>query len=262
MRPITLTFSGLRSFPGTCGPLDFTGKKLVGILGDTGAGKSTVLEAMTAALYGKCSWSEVGVGQLISEGSATMSVDFVFSVGGESWRVRRAFHADTKPTQALLENLRTGTAIDNVGSVNRRIVQLLKLDYKSFKTAVLLPQGRFDALLNATDAERTAMLKSIFGVDEVQRIRSRSEVARDRLAQLNHDAETALARLLDDPIQAADEAEGDEHRATERAERLHERLRTLRARQEEAIAAREHARATAAADAMLAAHRVDDAHAA
>ena len=47
MRPLQLSFSGIRSYPGAVGPLDFTGKTLIAILGDTGAGKSTILEAIT-----------------------------------------------------------------------------------------------------------------------------------------------------------------------------------------------------------------------
>ena len=47
MRPLQLSFSGIRSYPGAVGPLDFTGKTLIAIVGDTGAGKSTILEAIT-----------------------------------------------------------------------------------------------------------------------------------------------------------------------------------------------------------------------
>ena len=58
MRPLQLSFSGIRSYPGAVGPLDFTGKSLVAIIGDTGAGKSTILEAITLALYGNCTWTD------------------------------------------------------------------------------------------------------------------------------------------------------------------------------------------------------------
>ncbi|MER5280934.1 AAA family ATPase [Streptomyces sp. NPDC002809] len=51
-----LIFTGVRSYSGTC-TIDFTGKLLFAILGATGAGKSTILEAIIFALYGTCSWS-------------------------------------------------------------------------------------------------------------------------------------------------------------------------------------------------------------
>jgi exonuclease SbcC len=58
MRPLQLSFSGIRSYPGRVGPLDFTSKTLIAILGDTGAGKSTILEAIALGLYGSCTWTK------------------------------------------------------------------------------------------------------------------------------------------------------------------------------------------------------------
>ncbi|MGW0702279.1 AAA family ATPase [Streptomyces sp. NPDC002867] len=258
MRPLTLTFSGLRSYPGTCGPLDFTGKRLVGILGDTGAGKSTLLEAMTAALYGKCSWSERDVSDLIAENCPTMSVDFVFSVNGESWRVLRVFHANTKPSQALLENLRTGKTVDNVRGVDHAIRGLLGLDYKSFMTAVLLPQGRFDTLLNATDSQRTAMLKSIFGVEELHTARRRAEDGRSRLLDLVHRAELARRDLLEDPRGEAEAAQLEADKEAELADQLQGRLEALRVCQQEAIAAQARVKEVTAASNGLAERQAGD----
>ena len=53
MRPIHLTVEGLRSFRSPAVPIDFTGRDHLAIVGDTGAGKSSILEAITYALYGK-----------------------------------------------------------------------------------------------------------------------------------------------------------------------------------------------------------------
>ncbi|MET7636836.1 SMC family ATPase [Streptomyces sp. NPDC005078] len=258
MRPLTLTFSGLRSYPGTCGPLDFTGKRLVGILGDTGAGKSTLLEAMTAALYGKCSWSEREVSDLIAEDCPSMTVDLVFSVDGQSWRVHRVFHSNTKPSQALLENLQTGTAIDNVRGVDRAIVRLLGLDYKSFMTAVLLPQGRFDTLLNATDSTRTSMLRSIFGVEELHTARQHADAGRSRIVGLIHQAELARRDLLNDPRGEAETAQREADKEGELADQLKGRLEVLRARQQEAIAAQTRIGELAAAGERLAERQGED----
>ena len=52
MRPITLTFPGLRSYRDTT-TIDFTGLDLFAIIGDTGAGKSTIIEALSLALYAR-----------------------------------------------------------------------------------------------------------------------------------------------------------------------------------------------------------------
>ena len=55
MKPLQLTLAEVRSYPGAC-TIDFTGKHLPGIAGNTGTGKSTILEAFIFALYGTCSW--------------------------------------------------------------------------------------------------------------------------------------------------------------------------------------------------------------
>ncbi|GGV28107.1 hypothetical protein GCM10010260_80650 [Streptomyces filipinensis] len=55
MRPLQLTLTEVRSYPGAC-TIDVTGKHLPGSAGDTGAGKSAVLEAIIFALYGTCPW--------------------------------------------------------------------------------------------------------------------------------------------------------------------------------------------------------------
>lgn len=100
MRPVELTFSNIRSYT-ALGPVSFDGRSLVGILGDTGAGKSTILEALCLALYGRCTWSDRDVVQLIADGAPHMSVDLTFAHDRQTWRVRRTYYANTRPTTAL-----------------------------------------------------------------------------------------------------------------------------------------------------------------
>ena len=90
----------------------------------------------------------------MADGAAQMTVDFTFTHDGQRWRVRRVFHANTTPSSHLLQNLDTGEHTDNARAVNRKIETLLQLDFDSFTTAVLLPQGKFDRLLTATGGDR------------------------------------------------------------------------------------------------------------
>lgn len=251
MRPLQLSFSGIRSYPGDVGPLDFTGKTLIAILGDTGAGKSTILEAITLALYGNCTWTDREHKALMADGAAQMTVDLTFAHDGQCWRARRVFHANTIPSSHLLQNLDTGEEIDNKRAVNKKITTLLQLPFDSFITAVLLPQGKFDRLLTATGRDRTDLLKGIFGVQAIEAMRDQASLHRDQLTELINQAKLARGRLLDDPA-AAGQAAG--HKA-EQAERLAGQLRqalgTVRSLRVEASAAREqHARFAAAADTL------------
>ena len=246
MRPQLLSFSGIRSYPGDVGPLDFTGKTLIAIIGDTGAGKSTILEAITLALYGNCTWTDREHKALMTQGATEMTVDFTFAHDGEQWRVRRAYHSNTTPSTHLLENLGTGEQTDGARAVNRKIEALLHLDFSSFTSAVLLPQGNFDRLLTATGGSRTALLRNIFGVEAIETIRARASRHHDQLTELIHHAELARHDLLDDPAGAAAEASLDSARAEHSARALHEALLALRTCRQQAADARDrHARLAA-----------------
>ncbi len=129
--------------------VDFTGKTLIAILGDTGAGKSTILEAITLGLYGYCIWTDREHGTLMAAGAGQMTVAFTFAHDGQRWRVCRVFHANTTPSSHLLQNLGTGERTGNKKAVKHKIKAPLQLDFDSFTTAVLLPQGKFDRLLTA-----------------------------------------------------------------------------------------------------------------
>lgn len=254
MKILRLTFSGVRSYPGTC-TIDFTGKTLVGILGDTGAGKTSILESITAALYGRCSWTD-RVAQLRSEDCPVMTAELAFSVEGREWTVRRVFH-ETRPTQARLTDP-DGKHTDGVRAVDDAVKALIGIDYITFKSSVLVPQGRFDELLNAGDADRTRILKSLFGVDELQRVRQLAGDAAIRLKDLISQAQQQDARLHDDPRAQAQAAHERHQKAFQGAADLKDRLAQLRRLQTEAARAQQHARLSSEAAAALAEHRVTD----
>ncbi|TVZ05036.1 SMC family ATPase [Trebonia kvetii] len=248
MRPLQLSFSGIRSYPGPVGPLDLTGKRLIAIVGDTGAGKSTVLEAISLALYGNCTWASGEHRELMAEGAVQMTVDLTFAHDGERWRVRRVYHANTTPSSHLLENLDTHEQTDGKRAVDAKIVALLQLSFGSFASAVLLPQGKFDRLLTASGTERTVLLRSIFGVQVIETVRDRAAQHREQLTGLLHRAELARRDLLADPagtavLEAAKAAE-----ATRIADELGLALGTLRTLRAEASASRR--RHTAISDAL------------
>jgi exonuclease SbcC len=247
MRPLQLSFSGIRSYAGAVGPLDFTGKSSIAVLGDTGADKSTILEAITLGLYGNCTWTGGGHRELMADGAAQMTVDLTFMHDDQRWLVRRGFHANTTPSTHLLKNLDTGEQIDNARAVNRKIETLLHLSFDSFKSAVLLRQGEFDRLLTATGTIRTGLLKSIFGVQEIETMRDRASHHHDQLTELIHQVDLARHDLLDDPAAAATAAANAAEQAERLAEHLHQALDNLRSRHEHASAARDqHATLTAA----------------
>ncbi|MGW6769215.1 AAA family ATPase [Streptomyces sp. NPDC055037] len=254
MKIVRLTFSGVRSYPGTC-EIDFTGKTLVGILGDTGAGKTSILEAITVALYGRCSFTDQAA-QLRSDDCQSMSVDLVFRVDGREWRAHRVFHA-TRGTQARLTDP-DGKHTDGTRAVDAAVRKLLGIDYITFKSSVLVPQGRFGDLLNAGDADRTRILKSLFGVDELQRVRQLADGAVSRIKDLISQARQEDARLPADPGAQAQADRERYERASLGAADLDGRLAELRQLQTEAAQTAQHARLSGKAAAELTERRVTD----
>ena len=113
MRPLQLSFSGIRSYPGAVGPLDFTGKTLIAILGDTGAGKSTILEVITLGLYGNCTWTDGAQGadgrRRHPDEPLTSPSPTTGSAGGSAG----SSMPTRTPSTHLLQNLDTGEQIDN-----------------------------------------------------------------------------------------------------------------------------------------------------
>lgn len=229
MRPERLTFTDLRSYRGTH-TIDFTGKRLIGILGHTGAGKTTVLEAILFALYGRSSWASDGY-ELISHGCGCMSVELEFSAGGQRWRVSRALTSNRKHPKAVLEPLPGGGAdkrVDNMGEVTKAITGIVGLGFDGFVRTVLLRQGEFDALLKATKTERAGILRSVFGIDELDRVRKYALTRVERINAILVQATRARARLLDDPRASAAQCEREVERTRRMACQRRERLQLLR----------------------------------
>ena len=161
MRPVHLTIEGLRSFRAPVS-IDFTGRDHVAIVGDTGAGKSSILEAITYALYGQTTFTAQGNQELMNDTSTHLRVVLRFQVSGETWEVARALRRDGQgrvgPASAQLRRLDTDGAgaeqVEQVKPVNDRIKALLGLDSDAFLRTVVLPQGRFARLLVEDRADR------------------------------------------------------------------------------------------------------------
>lgn len=181
MRPVHLKFSGLRSYRQEAS-IDFTDLNLVGIIGDTGAGKSTIIEALSLALYAKKTWEGGGsVVPLHTKSVNTMRIEFKFHIDGHDWIVVRS---RSQNTTASIDKLTSPTGggpnVDGAKNVTDKIEKLLGLDHKQFLSVIVLPQGRFDTLLTATKTDRDKILTSILGLDEI--VTTREAIATVRAA--------------------------------------------------------------------------------
>ena len=208
MRPLKLEIKGLRSYR-THTVIDFpdTGG-LIGFIGDTGSGKSSILEAMTYALFNAWSWSGGSTKDLISSDMKTMTVAFTFVADGRIWKVTRATSRDNYPPP--IHELQLVDGVDRYSGeadVNAQITHLLGLKRDTFLSSVILPQGRFETLLVAGPKDRTAILMGILRLDQLARAGTLARDIADRLRSLVQRADLQRAtRFLPNPSAAAEEA--------------------------------------------------------
>jgi DNA repair protein SbcC/Rad50 len=217
VRPLKLKLNGLRSYRAEQ-EINFTDVDLMAIIGDTGAGKSSLLEALCVALYGCCTWDARSAKPLIADGgAATLQVQLAFRAGDQTWRVTRAISRGPYPPPVhLLECLDDGTRIDNADPVNTAIRRLIGLDFATFLKAVVLPQSRFQVLLQMSNTDRAPILKSILGLDQLTTIREQALTLAARLSPQLVALQTHRARLLPDPPAAAADARTRLGAATDR----------------------------------------------
>lgn len=199
MRPLTLRIAGLRSYR-TERTVDFTDLSLVAIIGPTGAGKSSLLEGITYALYGASTWDKRAVKELISDAALSMRVSLEFEADGQVWKVTRVISQKAAGTHELICLSDPGVAkVDGDRAVNARIEELVGLDYDGFCACVLLPQGRFEQLLKATKKDRASILKGILRLDELDLMRERATELAHRLTPRCEEIQNARAQFLPDP---------------------------------------------------------------
>ncbi|SIO67008.1 exonuclease SbcC [Bradyrhizobium erythrophlei] len=162
---------------------------LFAITGDTGAGKSTILDALCLALYGECPRLSSGEGRetvpdpggeiqandprsCLRRGAAEgcAEVDYVGSDGMRyraNWTARRARNKASGKLQNVarsLHNLDTCSLEESsLSGVRERVEQTTGLTYEEFRRTVLLAQGEFDALLRANGNDRADLLEKITG---------------------------------------------------------------------------------------------------
>jgi DNA repair protein SbcC/Rad50 len=212
--------------------ISFEDLDLFVISGPTGAGKTSLLDAMSYVLFGEVPrMGARGLTDLISQGLTEARISLEFSSGDDRYRVARRLRR-TGASSATFERLDGEDWLNDVeGSgvraVDRRIVELLKLDFDAFTRAVVLPQGEFQRFLRGDVGERRQILIALLGLDHYMRMGAR---ARARASELEVSVETTQQILTnqyaDATAEAVQAAEGIQEQATKRAEQLTKALTT------------------------------------
>jgi exonuclease SbcC len=197
MRPVRLDMDGFASFRDKT-VLDFTDAGFFALVGATGAGKSTVIDAITFALYGTVPrWNDQRMITPALAPTATRGVvRLIFDADGERYAVAREARRSGGKTSRVsmhasrLERLHDPDDLDGEGDVlaaesevTKAVENLLGLSYDHFTTCVALPQGKFAEFLHATPSDRQDILSSLLGYQLYEELQSRANSrARDKRA--------------------------------------------------------------------------------
>jgi len=178
MIPIRLTIQGLYSYQERQ-TIDFgllTGAGLFGIFGPVGSGKSTILEAITYALYGdteRLNSRDSRSYNMMNLKSDELFIEFIFRIGktGEEY-------------MAVARAKRNSRKFDDVKSIGRQAYKrengawtplpddalpgIIGLSYENFKRTIIIPQGRFQEFLQLGNKDRTQMMKELFNLERFE----------------------------------------------------------------------------------------------
>ncbi|MBQ7933496.1 MAG: AAA family ATPase, partial [Lachnospiraceae bacterium] len=184
MRPLYLKFAAFGPYK-DCQEIDFAqlwDKGLFLICGETGSGKTMILDAMTFALYGKSSGNMRDELEALrcrqSDWGQDTFVEFTFEIQGACYRFERRLECKRKNLttaqnaykqnqegvfEPLFENCKKG-------DMDALAKDLIGLDYDQFRQVIVLPQGQFEKLLTSGSDEKEKILMRIFGVDKWQKL--------------------------------------------------------------------------------------------
>lgn len=189
MRPKRLTISAFGPFANEV-TIDFSKLGTEGIYlitGDTGAGKTTIFDALMFALYGAAS-GEYRVDSSMfrskyAKDDVKTFVELVFSYQGKEYKVRRnpeylrlkerGEGMTTQKAEALLEYLDKRQPVTKYSEVTNAVTEIIGLDRNQFKQIAMIAQGEFRKLLLASTKEREAVFRNVFETRNYQTLQLR-----------------------------------------------------------------------------------------
>jgi exonuclease SbcC len=180
MRSLELELEGFTSFRSRQN-LDFSNLDLFAITGPTGAGKTSLLDAITFALYGHVArfGKDAKASELASQGKDNLKVSFRFSVRGIEYRVTRTWRKrpKTDKSDVFLETLNNGRwekLETKDRGVSDRVEQILGMDFDTFTRVILLPQGKFDEFIKGNKTKRREILRDLAGFEIFEKMRKQA----------------------------------------------------------------------------------------
>ncbi len=182
MIPLSLRLRNFMSYGEDVPPLDFTHFTTACLTGDNGHGKSTLLDAMTWALWGETRAKSLD--DVVRLGQYDAEVEFVFDLEGERYRVLRKRSLRTRQSALELQGFDQAAqryrplSGNSIRDTEAKIVHLLHMNYDTFINSVFVLQGRADEFTTRRPGERKRILAEILGLSVYDALEARASTCR------------------------------------------------------------------------------------
>jgi len=197
MRPLRLTLSAFGSYAGT-ETVDFEalGKNGIYLItGETGAGKTTIFDAISFALYGEASGPSRDKYAMLrsdfADEKSKTSVELSFMSGPDTYIIKRTIKKAGGQDAAL--TLADGTALTGDRAVKAKITEIIGLDKEQFSQIVMIAQNDFLRFLRSGTDERVKILRRIFNTETLSQFQAR---LKEKEKEAREKREAILQRFL------------------------------------------------------------------
>ena len=213
MKPRMLTMSGFGPYAGkTVIDFDeFGGRGLFLVTGDTGAGKTSIFDGITYALYGRMSGDRdsKNIRSHFASPDTETYVELIFTHENRDYRIRRSPEYDrpkkrgtgftTTPAEVEM-TWEGGTPLVKDKAVVQKVEEILGISYDQWKQIAMLAQGEFRKLLTADSKDRGTTMRTIFSTEYVKELQ-------EELSKMSNESRQARTKTENDIIQAMDEVD-------------------------------------------------------
>ncbi|WP_179128507.1 AAA family ATPase [Marinilactibacillus piezotolerans] len=208
MRPLRLTMNAFGPYKGKV-EIDFTQlaqSSLFLVSGPTGAGKTTIFDAIAYALFDQASGDARQRDTFKSQFSKDTDLCYVeleFELGENRYLIHReptqigpGTRSKTKQIQSNIAFHHDHEVTTKVSEANKEIQQLIGLTYDQFRQIVMLPQGAFKKMLESDSGEKEKIFRNIFQTDQIERFQEKLKEQERTLANQRKSYEQALQQAF------------------------------------------------------------------
>lgn len=185
----TVELENFKSY-GETQTIDLSAVDAASICGHNGAGKSSIIEALTFALYGRSTATErkeLGNEALVRDGQDQARVAVTFEKDGNTYRVERTATRQGQGTATVLsgsaKTLQAGTS-----NASKMIEQIIGMDYETFVSSTIMRQDEMDKITSLRPGDRKEILSKIFGLEAYEKLK---KTTHERLVKAKAEVEAS-----------------------------------------------------------------------